>query len=56
MAIDFSPTETPMGVPTLTNFEVRGKVYVVDVDGNLFFLDTNGDDPDMWCWQFVQYL
>jgi Tfp pilus tip-associated adhesin PilY1 len=55
-AINFSPTETPLGVPTLTDFQVRDRVYVVDMNGNLFRLDTASDDPDMWNWQFMQEL
>ena len=55
-ATDFRPTETPMRVPVVTTFEVRGHVYVVDIDGLLFQLQTEGDDPDLWCWQVVQNL
>lgn len=45
-----------MGVPTLASFQVRDRVYVVDVMGTMFALMTEGDDPDMWCWQIVQEL
>jgi hypothetical protein len=52
--IDFTPSETPLQVPVQTSFEVRGKGYVVDADGLLFFIDVRSDDPDDWTWQLVQ--
>ena len=51
--MDFRPTETPMGVPVCSIFELKGRVFVVDVDGTLFQLDTIGDDPDLWRWLVV---
>ena len=50
---NFCPKFTPLDVPTLTTFDVRGRTYVVDVLGALFQLMTEGDDPDLWCWQLV---
>ena len=54
--INFAPLETPLGVPVRTWFYVRGHVYVVDMDGILFQLDTQGDNPDLWCWREVIQL
>lgn len=54
--LNFRPTETPMRVPVNVTFEVRGRVYVVDTEGTLFQLMTEGDDPDLWCWQLVVQL
>jgi hypothetical protein len=54
--IDFRPTETPLHVPVSAIFEVRGRVYVVDVDGALFNLLTEDDNPEMWCWEEVYQL
>jgi len=54
--MDFRPTETPLGDPVVTTFEVCGRVYVVDIDGILFRIMTDGDDPDMWCWQVYHHL
>ena len=48
---------TPLDVPVLTSFELRGHVYVVDMDGVLFQIRPDPqDDPDLWCWQVVQEL
>ena len=54
--MDFRPTETPMGVPVCNVFEMKGRVYVVDVHGTLFQLDTLGDDPELWRGLVVCYL
>jgi len=56
MTFDFKPTETPMGVPVLTTFEVHGRVYVVDIEGLMFCLLTDGDEPEEWAWQAVLSL
>lgn len=56
MIFDFCPIETPLGVPVLISFQVRDNVYVVDIEGTLFSLQTEGDDPDLWAWQVVQQL
>ena len=54
--IDFRPTETPLDTPVLTTFRLRGYGYVVDVEGTLFQVRTDGDDPDLWCWVVIQQL
>lgn len=54
--MDFKPTETPLGIPVCTTFEVCGHVFVVDVYGTLFQVRTEGEDPDLWCWIIVQQL
>jgi hypothetical protein len=51
--IDFEPDETPFGTAVLTSFYIRGNMYVVDLDGYLFQIDTEGDDPNLWCWTEV---
>jgi hypothetical protein len=56
MNVNFCPEETPMRVSVLTSFEVRGNVYVVDIDGLLHCIRTEGDDPDLWCWMLVAQL
>lgn len=47
---NFEPEFTPLGTSVLTSFQIRDKMYVVDMYGQLFQLLIEGDDPDMWCW------
>lgn len=54
--IDFRPEFTPTGIPVLICFRVEGRPYVVDVDGILYALMVQGDDPDMWIWQVFSRL
>lgn len=56
MMFDFRPTETPLGIPVVTVFDVRDKVYICDIYGVLYVLDVEGDDPDMWRWIEVIHL
>jgi len=56
MMFNFEPTETPLGYPVVAVFDVRDKVYVCDVYGTLYVLDTAGDSPSMWCWIEVMNL
>jgi hypothetical protein len=56
MTIDFEPAFTPLGVPVLTSFLSRQFMYVVDMEGMLFQIDTEADDPDLWCWREVVQL
>lgn len=53
MTFDFRPTETPFGIPVLTTFTIKDRVYVVDTDGLVFQLQIEGDDPELWTWQLV---
>lgn len=52
----FENKRTPLDVPVLTTFFVRDKLFVVDVEGTLFFVDVDSDDVDQWYWQVVQEL
>ena len=56
VTINFEPTFTPLGVPVLTSFLLRQFMYVVDMEGTLFQLDTENEDPDLWCWRKVIQL
>jgi hypothetical protein len=54
--IDFCPEYTPLQTPVLTSFWLRNRIYVVDMEGVLFQIDVEGDDPDLWCWREVMQL
>lgn len=56
MIVDFEPAFTPLDVPVLTSFWLRQFMYVVDMEGMLFQIDTEADDPDLWCWHEVVQL
>ena len=48
--MNFTPDFTPLGVPVLTCFWVRGRAFVVDIDGVLYQINSDDPDPEMWSW------